>query len=207
MSIRFVITGAALLALTACGGGGDGGTGVDLGAGPAGFDGLIAETERLTSYFSSTPTSTLPTNDTATYNGVIVIGQDLTADATPVSATGYIGQVAIAVDFGASDANLSGTANNFFSTNLKTNGDPDTRIADLPENSDNELAFVGSGITGNNFVFTADGALEGVTVDGDMVGAFALSSARALIARENGTDFLVGGDSWDARLAADDRSR
>ena len=201
MSKKFLISSAALLALTACGGGGDGGTGVDLDAGDASFGGLVAETERLTSYFDSTPTASLPTSETVNYDGVILMGDDLDPSGG-VSPTGYLGQVDITVTFAAT-ASLAGTASNFFEANLDSAGDPDSEVSAVSGG----LTFSGSGITGNNFAFTADGTVDGNTVDGDMTGGFALSNAKAIIGVSDGANFLVNGSSWDAALAADDRDR
>lgn len=202
MIIRISVAGAALFALSACGGGGssDGGSGVDLGAGDASYSELQDELPRLSSYFASTPTAdgNLPTTDTVNYDGIILYGADLSS-----AGTGYLGQVDIDVDFTAGSRAIDGAASNFYETNLDSSGDPSTSLGAVG----GSLTIDGGNFATNSVTFDVDGTVDGQTVDGTMNGQFASTASNsgpvALVAVED--TFFVGSDpnSWNAVIAAD----
>ena len=194
MSLRMVVSSAALVALAACGGGGI--FGVDLDAGDADFAGLDIETDRLKSYLASAPTAVLPTVNVVNYDGVILMGDDLTLPG--VSATGYLGQVDVDVDFAVGARSINGTAGNFYAANLDALGDPDSEIGSVA----GALVLVGGDFVANDFTFDVDGNVDGMLVDGNMRGSFALPGAQAFISSVD-TSFMVGGVEYDAAIIAD----
>ena len=195
MSLRVLISSAALIALSACSGGGV--VGVDLNAGDADFDGLDIETDRLKSYLMSPPTAVLPTMNVVNYDGVILMGDDLDP-AGGVSATGYLGQVDIDVDFSVGARSIDGTAGNFYAANLDALGDPDSEIGSVA----GALTLTGGDFATNDFNFDVDGTVDTMLVDGSMTGSFALPGAVAFVSSDD-PGFMVGIDEYDAAIIAD----
>ena len=140
MSIRYFMSGAALVALTACGGGGDGGTSLPssgLGDMTASSTELVTALQNFRSIQSAglTSAAALPDSGTAQYGGAIVISPDLYPNGGVTTVTGvsfidsttpafagggYIGEVELTASFAPTSRTLSGTASNFYGTTFNT---------------------------------------------------------------------------------------
>ena len=117
MSIRFVITGAALLALTACGGGGGGG-GLSNGIVHATDDATVRSlTLSLFDAVDSSPggggaglvdVTTIPNSTSVNYDGIIQVIQT----GAPPTADGYYSPITLVANFGT--PNIAGTADQFY---------------------------------------------------------------------------------------------
>jgi hypothetical protein len=179
----------SILSLSACSGSGTAGFSSD-------FTALVSEADRLATRLDTLdPTLTVPGSGGGTYEGVIVLADDIST-----STTGTIGSVNLTANFNAPNS-ISGTAGTFFSTAVNSVGDPvgtGTPVAGA-------LSFSGTDL---DTVFFLDVA-GNVTVDGvsrplddTMLAAFAGPNAEMLSAV--GVDLAAGlGYDLDVFLVAD----
>ena len=138
MFIRSVVFVAALVGLTACGGGGGNlSNQIDLSDFPnASYDDLDLAADRLNSYRTTDEATIF--SGTATYYGVILMADDLdvregdidnaSGVSGGVSSEGVIGQVELKANFTAATETgytVDGTATNFKLTGINTAGNPD----------------------------------------------------------------------------------
>jgi len=220
MTIRFVVSVAALAGLTACGGGGAGNLGnpVDLSNFPnASYGDLDTAADFLNSYSDSANATSFPST-TATYYGVILMAEDLDpslADSTlGVSTQGVIGQVELIADFSdPSGVDIDGTATNFYQTNINLSGNPDGSTTGALSGT---LVLSATGLTDNFFELSAVGTVAGDTVTGtfddnapfgpdNLVPGFKTSDASGIWVRtsDGGQLNVVGSNNLDAVIAAE----
>jgi hypothetical protein len=131
MSLRLLISSIALVALTACGGGGAGST---IGSGTSSYAVLAADSLNFNLTRALGPSASLPGSGSATYGGSMVVADDLyggpvtfingdvfLVEDADYAASGYIGEVSLTADFtGGGAASVTGTVTNFYDTTIDT---------------------------------------------------------------------------------------
>lgn len=222
MTIRYVVSFAALVGLTACGGGGAGNLAnpIDLSDFPnATYGEMDTAADFLNGYKNSANAdpSSFP-GGTVVYNGVILMAEDLDADPldmpSGVSPDGIIGQVQLIADFADVDGDfISGTATNFYRTGLDSGGNPDGN--QIGSQLSGSLDLSASGLTGNFFELSATGTVDGDTVagtfddnaasTGGLVPGFKTLDASGLWVRtSDGSQLTVNSTpTWDGVIAAE----
>jgi hypothetical protein len=127
MTIRFVVSVAALVGLTACGGGGGNlGGGTTFSGLNADYDALQNSANQVANLFATNP---LPTGASSNvgFEGVMLLAEDLDPAGGGTSSTGYLGKATLLVDFDG--GTVDGSAGDFFVVNLDTNtGDPTSSV-------------------------------------------------------------------------------
>ena len=208
MQFRLVVSCCALVGLAACGGGGNVGNPIDLSAGPGTYDDLDTATDFLKSRVASRDATTFPAS-MPTYHGIILMGEDLsTADGNPTINTGYIGQVQLTANFDGTDpTTLTGTASNFYQTNIDSIGDPGGVGSSVASDS---WTITGSNFVGADLTISVSGTVDGISVSGDLDGSFkgtaSSTDAVAVVGATDPSDPLtVDGlpAGYDAIIAAD----
>jgi len=222
MTIQKFVAAAALVGLTACGGGGAGiiANPINLDNFPNALYGdLDTAADFLNSYKDSANAdpNSFP-GGTAVYNGVILMAEDLDADPLDmpigVSSDGIIGQVQLTVNFAEVGGNfISGSATNFYRTGLESGGNPNgSQIGDPVSGS---LALSASGLTSNFFVLSANGLVDMVAVagtfddnvatTGGLVPGFKTLDGSGLWVRTSDGSQLTVNDTptWDGVIAAE----
>ncbi|QMU57785.1 MAG: hypothetical protein GKR98_06000 [Boseongicola sp.] len=188
MNIRFGVTGAALFALTACGGGGTGTLVVPYGDLDTEYDALQPLVLALST------TTTMPGTGSAGYSGTILIGDDLST-----AGTGYLGRAIIGANF--QTQTIDGSAGNFYNVNLDGSGDPDTVIGLVSGSIDiDSVGF--SGADGDEFNSTLTGTIAGMLIAGGIDGEFVGATPLGVVAIDDGTATL-GGTPQEILLLAD----
>lgn len=161
MNKGIYIAGAALVALTACGGGGA------TFSGASGFPGLQSEFDNgvsLDALYSSAETPALSDNG-VTYEGVVVV-----ADGFASSGDGFIGDATFTVDFG--DNSMTGDAIDFIYIQRSGSGPRPTSAVGTATGS---LAFTGGTVSGGvNIDVAGDITFSGrtLTINDSISGAF-----------------------------------
>jgi hypothetical protein len=218
MFFRSVVSAAALVGLTACGGGGAGNLSnpIDLSDFPnASYGDLDTAVNYLTGYRVSDSLIEADLPDTPTsdlnYYGVMVLGDEL--DPGAASVTGYVGQVELSVNF--DNQLISGSATNFYETEIdKDTGNPSGYIAD------HELDTLTLALrpatwdplgTGTTFELDVTGELDGQNItgtldDGSFKNTQRVGGTVGIYARSSPLSPLVGDGAvptFDAVIAAD----
>ncbi len=223
MFTRNLFSGAALVALTACGGGSGGGSDgggvvsgddIDLSSGTASYVELVLETERLTDLVERDYVAVAPNNlvSDVEFNGIVLLADDFRTATGGTS--GYVGQVELIAD--VSSGRLSGTASNFFINTIASDGSPgntafsrdgeltiDARFASSPNFDVDVGGNLEVGGSGNN------GTLRNVdgTISGNFFGpnSSTVDAFAALGTEADGNDLDLSGtsDTLDIAIAAD----
>jgi len=211
MSMRFVISSSALIALSACGGGA-GGPGI--GDGDATFDELVADQGNFALLEALGKTGILPGAGTATYGGSMLIAEDLYNtgagfrtmvdgtlfnDPDGFSTTGYIGEASITADFGTGD--VDGTVTNFYGANIDGVTGALTSSAGATAPTD-MITLDGTAAT-PHFVATAAGTVDTLAVGGVIAMGFYGPGAFGVLGESTPVNRMtLGGVDVDARLTA-----
>ncbi|MEM9972461.1 MAG: hypothetical protein AAF762_15390, partial [Pseudomonadota bacterium] len=121
------------------GGGGSGGSGIDLSTGNGSFGDLVGEERRLSGIQPSlAPEDPSNRSDTAQFDGIILLVDDLPAAAP--GDTAYIGQVRFDANFATGDMQ-NGRAFNFFQNVIDSSNNPagpaNSRAGELTLTADN----------------------------------------------------------------------
>ncbi len=205
MTTKTILPVVGLLALAACGGGGDPVRSVDLSAGAASFGGLVFETERLTELVNEGGLVAVPVtaqSSDVNYDGTILLVEDVSAN--PRS---YVGQVVLGV--GLASGQLNGTANNFFQNQVNGAGLPTgpafTRGGAITISGDTAVAgtepFTFAATLGGTF--DADGATAGDAVTGTGNAAFRGPNASTIDVVFVDGELTAGSDTFEYAIVTD----
>jgi len=119
MTIRYIVSVAALAGLTACGGGGGG------NLAPPGFSDLQNELDALALRVAGSgpvSPSNMPTTGTSVvFEGAIVMADEI--GSTGSVGPAYTGDIALTVDF--TTGNMTGNAGGFYESSISDGGDPE----------------------------------------------------------------------------------
>ena len=167
MFIRSVVSVAALVGLTACGGGGDSGLG---GGAAATFFQLDQDYDRL---LPANPGTTAPAlgSGVVQFSGIMLVGDDLNPSTPAPNA--YFGRVAITMDFDNND--FDGSATDFVYVTLA--GTPFPTGLDTSEGvggavTSEDVKFVDPNVTSPVFSPVFSGTINGIELGGTARGEF-----------------------------------
>lgn len=193
-----VITGAVVLA------GCSGGLGANFGvAHPVAFSTLTAEATAMGSKTVTGATATLPSSTTASYDGIVVVADEL---GSAGSTTAILGDARLDATFAAATVDISGTGSNFYQTSV----DASNNVLTSGTAVTGSLAFSGTSLGAS---FTTLGVTGTVNLDGNdvtmnagqnLTGGFldtGSGSADQILAI--GNDLATSGSSVDVFLLVD----
>lgn len=220
MSVRFLLSGIALVGLTACGGGGGGGGGTtvppsNLGDMTGSYGELANEFPNIQIYFDAGLPSSLPGGNNVEYGGSMLIAEDLyNGNSTyingttlidtqaGVSSSGYIGEVLLTANFGG--GSVTGSVDNFFATDINAANGPNGSNGAL---SGSSLTLSNGTINGTNtFDMDVSGSIDSMTADGELIVRFFGPGGQFVLAEsvlDNG--LTLDGDHFDVRMGARQR--
>lgn len=173
MYTKSILSFAAIVALSACGGSSTGPASFTTASTQAMFDDRLERGEALIDkYDNALPTSNMPTTGTASYAGLAGFADGPNFDEADVVATA---EVAMTASFTPSGGSVSGSMSNFLALNSDTNE---------VEALQGSLTIADQTIIANGFVTTVSGTLtdpEGtLNVTGSMNGQFLGDEAAAI---------------------------
>ena len=224
MSVRFILSGAALLGLTACGGGGGSSTGLPssgLGDMTASGAELVSALDNFSSVARTGETSAaqLPNGGTATYGGAVVISEDLYNSGTIITVTGdqiidnvpgfatsgYFGEVELTANFSDTTRTLSGSASNFHTATFNGTNGSVTSIASSPITGTINLTATANDTqyTATELPLAVSGNIGGLTTTGTIPSTF-FANAQGVLGEGGGT-LSIDGTPNDVILIAQPR--
>lgn len=210
MSMRFVISSSALIALSACGGGAGGG----LGGGNATYAVLAADYLNFDLNRALGVSPSLPAAGSANYGGSMVVAEDLyggagtyingdvLVDDADYAASGYIGEVALTADFtGGNTATVSGTVTNFYDTSINT---VTGALTGTTGNVPGALTLTnGTYPDGGDPTMDVAGAIDGQAAGGSLIFEFFGPNGSAILGESLAAGGMtLGGANTDAKLTS-----
>jgi hypothetical protein len=198
MTIRFVVSVAALVGLTACGGG----AGNLAGAGD-----FVALDQRFDQLFLANPilnAPALPSTGTPRFTGIMLVGDDLSTGGS-VGRNAYLGSITVDADF--VNGTVSGDAQDFIYVTIDSNFNPtgiDTSFSPDGSVSSSGAGFDENALTGVVFSPEFRGLINGRTLAGTGTGGFLGPSASYVSISEDcgSCDFTFGPTPADVIIYA-----